>query len=722
MRHDTLPAVRFTRRRFLTLTGLAAGGLLVTACGGASPTATPGTSSTSSSSSSAVSSSSSSDSAVSSTTSSATSTTAAAASSSAKPTATPARAALPATPAPASGTPAATKVTVKGEAPLLADLVKAGKLPPVAERASKNPEVVKPTERIGKYGGTWRMGSLGGSDAAFFGRTIGCTNMVRWNPEWTAVIPDVAAAVETSSDGKAFTFTLREGMKWSDGEPFGPDDIVFWHDDVLFNKELTPSPGNNPPKVEKVDDHTVRFSFPQPGGLYLEEMARPGQTDLLTYPAHYLKQFHKKYADPAKLEQLMKENNAESWVKLFQLKGASVPGTSYSAQWSNPDLPTLNPWKIVAPYGTGNRVSAERNPYFWKVDPDGNQLPYIDKVVFDVYQDLQPLVLKAANGEIDMQDRHLATNQNKPVFVDNQQKGQYHFYETVPDSSNTAGIYPNWNHKDPVMRQIIQNKDFRVGLSYAIDRPAIIQAVYVGQGEPYQVASRPESKYYDEEFAKQFTEHDPDKANQHLDKVLPQKDSEGFRLRPDGKRFTMIIEIASANTDQIDVMKLIQTQTKAVGLDIQSKVEDRSLLWTRKNAADVDGMIWTGDAGLYEELNPSRYFPQFDGSHFAVARAYWYAKPAHPPTPAEEPPDIVKKQMSLYDQVLATVDDKKRDDLMRQLLAIAKDQLYIIGTVLPSNGYGIVKNNFHNVPAKIFSSGSTYNNPGPTNPSQYFIE
>ncbi|MGN6756909.1 MAG: ABC transporter substrate-binding protein, partial [Thermomicrobiales bacterium] len=505
-------------------------------------------------------------------------------------------------------------------------------------------------------------------------------------------------------------------------EPFGVDDLIFWHDDVLFNKELTPSPGNNPPKVEKVDDHTVRFSFPQPGGLYLEEMARPGQTDLLTYPAHYLKQFHKKYADPAKLEQLMKENNAESWVKLFQLKGASVPGTSYSAQWSNPDLPTLNPWKIVAPYGTGNRVSAERNPYFWKVDPDGNQLPYLDKVVFDIYQDLQPLVLKAANGEIDMQDRHIATNQNKPVFVDNQQKGQYHFYETVPDSSNTAGIYPNWNHKDPVMRQIIQNKDFRVGLSYAIDRPAIIQAVYVGQGEPYQVASRPESKYYDEEFAKQFTEHDPDKANQHLDKVLPQKDSEGFRLRPDGKRFTMIIEIASANTDQIDVMKLIQTQTKAVGLDIQSKVEDRSLLWTRKNAADVDGMIWTGDAGLYEELNPSRYFPQFDGSHFAVAWAYWYAKPAHPPTPAEEPPDIVKKQMSLYDQVLATVDDKKRDDLMRQLLAIAKDQLYIIGTVLPSNGYGIVKNNFHNVPAKIFSSGSTYNNPGPTNPSQYFIE
>jgi peptide/nickel transport system substrate-binding protein len=714
MSQGSAPPARFTRRRFLTLTGLAAGGLLVTACGGASPTATPATSATSSSS---ASSSSSGASSTSSTTTAATSSSApAAATTVASPVSRPI-----ATPQ-ASGSPTTATVTVKGEAPMLADMVKAGKLPPIAERVPKNPEVVKPTERVGKYGGTWRMGLLGGADTAFFGRTIGCTNMVRWNPEWTAVIPDVAAAVETSPDGKAFTFTLREGMKWSDGEPFGPDDIVFWHDDVLFNKELTPSPGNNPPTVEKVDDHTIRISFPQPGGLYLEELARPGADDLIRFPAHYLKQFHKKYADPAKLEQLMKDNKAEDWVKLFQLKGASVPGTSYDAEWSNPDLPTLNPWKITAPYGTGNRVTAERNPYFWKVDPEGNQLPYIDKVVFDVFQDVQPMVLKAANGEIDMQDRHLATNQNKPVFIDNQQKGQYHLYETVPDSSNTAGIYPNWNHKDPMMRQIIQNKDFRVGLSYAINRDEIIQTVYVGQGEPYQVASRPESKYYDEEFAKQFTEHDPDKANQHLDKVMPKKDGEGFRLRPDGKRFTMIIEIASANTDQIDVAKLLQNHGKVVGLDLQPKVEDRSLLWTRKNAADIDAMLWTGDAGLYEELNPSRYFPQFDGSHFAVAWAYWYNKEAHPPTPPEEPPDIVKQQMSLYDQVLATVDDKKRDDLMRQLLAIAKDQLYIIGTALPSNGYGIVKNNFHNVPDKIYASGSTYNNPGPTNPCQYFIE
>ena len=710
MNPETLPATRLTRRHFLTLGGLSIGGLLMTACGGGSaPTATAGASAPSATTSALA------------TAAPASTVVPSVASGQAAATSTPISPPF-ATPPRLSGSPTSVAVAVRGEAPMLGELVKAGTLPPVAQRVPKNPEVIAPVERVGKYGGTWRMGLLGGADTNLLGRTLGYENLVRWNPEWTAILPNVAAAVQPSPDGKAFTFMLREGMRWSDGEPFGADDIVFWHDDILFNKELTPSPGNNPPTIEKLDDHTVRFSFPQPGGLYLQNQARPGYNDAVLYPAHYLKQFHKKYADPARLEQLSKENNAETWVKLFQLKGGTVPGTPYDAHWSNPELPTLNAWKITVPYGADTRVIAERNPYYWKVDTAGNQLPYLDKVVYEIFQDAQTMVLKAANGEIDMQDRSIVTNQNKAVFVDNQEKGQYHFFETIPDSSNTAAIYPNWTHKDPVMRQIIQNKDFRVGLSYAINRQEIVDTVYVGQGTPYQVASRPESKFYDEEFAKQFTAHDPARANQHLDKVMPQKDGEGFRLRPDGKRFTLVVESATANTDMNDILQLLQQHAKVVGLDIQPKVEDRSLLWTRKNASDVDAMMWTGDAGLYEELNPSRYFPQFDGSHFAVAWAYWYNKQARPPTPPEEPPDIVKKQMALYDQVLATVDNEKRDDLMRELLAIAKEQFYIIGTVLPANGYGIVKNNFHNVPATMFATGSTYPNPGPTNPPQYFIE
>ncbi len=419
---------------------------------------------------------------------------------------------------------------------------------------------------------------------------------------------------------------------------------------------------------------------------------------------------------------MIQENKADGWVRLFQTKGASIPGTPYEAVWQNKELPTLHAWYLTTPYGSGTRVVAERNPFYFKVDPEGNQLPYLDRVAYDVVQDAQVLVLKALNGEIEMQDRHIATTANKAAFADNTQKGGYHFYETIPDSSNEAAIYLNWTHKDPVMRQIIHNKDFRAGLSHAINRQEIIDVVFVGQGQPYQVASRPESKFYSERFAKQYTEFDERKANEFLDKALPQKDAQGFRLRPDGQRLTVTIEVASANTEQIDVLKLVEGYWKQVGVETQTKVEDRSLLWTRKNASEHDAMVWTGDAGLYEELNPSRYFPQFDGSHYAVAWAYWYQKPANPPATPEEPPEPVKRQMALYYQVKATADEAKRNELMRELLRIAADQFYLIGTVLPASGYGVVKNNVRNVPAKIYSSGSTYPNPAPTNPSQYFIE
>jgi ABC-type transport system substrate-binding protein len=384
--------------------------------------------------------------------------------------------------------PAATPKAYK-EAPPLAALVREGKLPPVEQRLPRNPVAVTPVEKVGKHGGAWRAGLLGGADTSWLNRTIGYEGLVRWDPQWTQVIPNIAESFTASPDAKEYTFKLREGHRWSDGQPFSADDILFWYEDVSLNKELTPSRGNNPPTVEKIDGYTVKFKFERPDGFFLQNLARGGGA-YTAFPAHYLKQFHKRH-NTTNLDQLIQENGADGWVRLFQTKGASIPGTPYDAVWQNKDLPTLNAWYLTTPYGAGNRVVAERNPYYFKVDPEGNQLPYLDRVVYDVAQDAQVLVLKALNGELDMQDRHIATTQNRAVFVDNAQRGGYRFFETIPDSSNEAGIYLNWTHKDPVMRRIIQDKDFRIGLSHAIDRQEIIDVVYVGQGEPYQVASRP---------------------------------------------------------------------------------------------------------------------------------------------------------------------------------------------------------------------------------------
>jgi ABC-type transport system substrate-binding protein len=732
---------RLTRRNFLALAGLAATSLVATACGGASatPTATAGTTTTSSATSTtaAGSSSAATTSAASTTSATQAAATTTAASASARPSGgTPAASGSPTASASSSSSSSAANVPAKfQDAPMLADQVMAGKLPAVAQRVPKTPMVITQVEKVGEYGGAWRMALVGGGDTALLLRTIGYEFLVRVDPDWKDIVPNVAASYTASPDAREFTFKLREGMKWSDGQSFDADDIMFWYEDVALNKELSPggigawlTTGGKPGTVTKVDQYTVKFNFPNPNGLFLQNLASGFTGNPPTqYPAHYLKQFHKKYADPAKLDQLMKENQAADWVKLFQLKGASVPGTSYNAVYSNPDLPVLNGWIITTPYGTGNRVTCERNPFYWKVDTAGNQLPYIDKVNYDVLQDPQPLVLKAANGEIDMQDRNLATNQNKPVLTDNQQKGQFHFFETVPSSMNTMMVGLNLTHKNQTLRQVFQNRDFRIGLSYALKRQEIIDTVYVGQGEPWQGAPRKEMPFYNEQLAKQYTEYDVAKANAALDKAFSKKDAQGFRLGPDGKRITFSIEVAGASDPTwADALKLVVGYWQQVGIDSQMKNEDRALLFTRKDANEHDAVIWGGDSGLKDAyLRPYWYLPMsVDSDFWAPAWSTWYynRSGAGAQTPPEEPPDPIKQQQALYDQLQATADPAKQADFMKQILAIAPDQFWVIGISLPSNGYGVVKNNFHNVPKTMFSTGGPYINPAPTNTCQYFFE
>jgi peptide/nickel transport system substrate-binding protein len=236
-------------------------------------------------------------------------------------------------------------------------------LPPVAERVSEMPLVVQPRDSIGQYGGIWRSGLVGGNDTAWLARCVGYTNLVSWSPDWSEVVPNVAHAFESSEDGRHFTFHLRPGMKWSDGEPFSAADIEFYVNNIYRNPELTSSLGNNPFTVDVADDLTFTVSYEQPNGFALKDMCLPDADEWLRYPRHYLEQFHIEF-NPNGIDALVAENEADNWVHLFQIKGSGIPGTPYSALWSNPELPRLHPWLLVEPYGDGNRVFLERNPYY----------------------------------------------------------------------------------------------------------------------------------------------------------------------------------------------------------------------------------------------------------------------------------------------------------------------------------------------------------------------
>lgn len=612
------------------------------------------------------------------------------------------------------------------EAPALAKLVESGDLPPLEERLPKTPMVLE-TAEVGRYGGDLRMHmpSVGGD---LLNTTLGYENLLRWKPGGTGltpdqVIPNIAESFEASEDGAEYTFHLREGMKWSDGEPFTTADIMFWFEDVVQNKELRPggvpqwmnTGGKEPLKVEQVDDLTVVFRFSAPNGLFLVNMATQRGGDITHFPAHYLKQFHKEHADD--VDQQVKEAKLDSWIQLFESKAsvAAPPGPL----WQNPDVPVLNAWTLTEEVGANSqRPVAERNPYYWKTDSEGSQLPYLDRMVYELIAEAEPAVLKVTNGEIDLVDRGINTLRNKPVFAKAREKAGYEFFETIPQQMNQMIIMVNLTHKKKELREIFSNKDFRIGLSYALNRKEIIDTVFSRQGEPWQAAPRPESPYYNEKLAKQYTEFDLAKAKSHLDKVLPKTNSDGIRLRPDGKPLSFQIDVSTAQGDLIDALEFVKLQWREVGVNVGIKSEDGSLFGERMEANAHDAAVWVGGGGLGATMDPFYYMPQNFNTRYAMTWHFWYVDPKD--KAAEEPPAAAKKQIGLYRELLKTPDQKAQIDLMKQITDIAAEEFYCMGVALRKREYGIASTKLRNT-QKTAITGWLHANLMPANPQQYFL-
>lgn len=612
------------------------------------------------------------------------------------------------------------------ESPTLAEQVEKGDLPAVEERLPKTPMVLE-TAEIGRYGGDLRMvmQNVGGDQ---LNTTLGYENLLRWKPGATdltpdQVIPNVAEDFEIGADGAEYTFHLRDGMKWSDGEPFGVDDILFWYEDVAMNKDLRPGGvpewmnmgGKEPLKVEKVDDRTVVFRFSKPNGLFLVNMATQRGGDITSFPSHYLKRFHKKYAD--NVEQLAKKEKLEGWVQLFESKAsvAAPPGPF----WQNPDVPVLNAWVMTKEVGANSqRPIAERNPYYWKTDSEGSQLPYLDRLTFEMIQEAEPAVLKVTNGEVDLVDRGINTLRNKPVFAKAREKAGFEFFETIPQQMNQMIIMINLTHKKKELREIFSNKDFRIGLSHALNRTEIINTVFARQGEPWQAAPRPESPHYNEKLAKQYTDYDLDKAKEHLDKVLPKTNYSGIRLRKDGKPLSFQIEVSTGQTDLVDALEFVKLQWREAGIDVGIKSEDGSLFGERMTANAHDACVWIGGGGLGPTMDPFYYMPHNFNTRWAMPWSFWFVNPED--KAAEEPPAPAKKQIEIYRQLLNSPDQQEQIDLMKQITDIAAEQFWCMGVALRKREYGIANTSLRNTP-KSTITGWLHANLMPTNPQQYFL-
>jgi peptide/nickel transport system substrate-binding protein len=622
------------------------------------------------------------------------------------------------------------------EAPTLAALVKAGKLPPVEQRVPQEPLVVKPVHAIGRYGGTWRRAFTGPGDSENGNRISSTDKILFWDHTGTKHMPCVAREWKMSDDGKTTTIWLRKGMKWSDGHPFTADDFVFWYEDVYLNKELQPTPNpefminGKPGRLRKVDDQTVVFEFPEPNFLFVDILAGPtamgggqwqqsydGRTMGAYRPAHYLKQFHPKYVSRDELDRKVKAAGFDSWV------------TYIKNRWHcglNPDLPVLSPWKTVTPINSPT-WTLERNPYYMGVDTEGNQLPYLDRVTLALAENLEVLNLRAAAGQYDLQERHVAMTKI-PVFLENRQKGNYDVRIDPALNGSDATLQTNQAYEaDPEVARWLKTADFRRALSMGIDRDQINEAFFIGLGEPGSVVPSADSPYSPgPEWRKKWAVLDVRQANALLDKVgLSKKDAEGYRLRTDGKgRLRLELLTAAAQfIPQSAIGEMIRDQWKKIGVDLDIKEVERTLYFTRIKSNEHQMALWTNDGSEIIYLFPRHALPVdpaecLNGHPIAA----WYASGGAQGKKPEDPQLV--KALEMFRSANGKKTEQERIELAKEIWKVLADQVYGIGTVGISPawmGVRIASKRMGNVPARQLNAQHC-RTPGSSHPATFFFK
>jgi peptide/nickel transport system substrate-binding protein len=541
------------------------------------------------------------------------------------------------------------------------------------------PHVVEFDEASGKS-----VGKPGGELHMLVGRAKDTRLMVVYGyarligySEKLELVPDILRDVEVE-DGRTFTLHLRKGHRWSDGEPFTSEDFRYWWEDVANNGALSPT-GPSPelfvdgelPKVEFPDPMTVRYSWSKPNPFFLPALAMA--TPLFIYmPAHYLKQFHERHADPDRLTQMVKETGARDWAQLHGRNDDMY-------KFENPDLPTLQPWQPTTP-PPAERFTFERNPYFHRVDAQGQQLPYIDRVVLDVV-DNKLVPIKTGAGETDLQARGLFFKHYTFLKESEARSGLVtHLWPTARGAH--LALYPNLNVRDAAWRELFRDVRFRRALSLAVDRDEINQIMYFGLGIGGNNTVLPQSPLYQPEYRENWATFDLDKANALLDEIgLTERSADGTRLLPDGRPMELIVETAGEETEQTDILELVQETWGKIGIRIHSRPSQREVFRNRIFSGETLMSIWFGlENGIPSaDMSPAEFVPTDQNQlQWPMWGQYFQTKGA-----AGQAPDTPEATtlLDLFKAWRAARTSDERREIWHRILAIYSDQVYSIGLI-----------------------------------------
>ena len=580
------------------------------------------------------------------------------------------------------------------ETPILRDAVASGLLPPIEKRLPEHPDVAKllPFQSIGRHGGTWRMISGGAADTRF-AVVFGYARLVGHDTQFK-LRPDIAEKIDVEGE-RRFTFHLRPGHKWSDGQPFTAEDFRYTWEDVFGNPRLRPSGPpvdllveGEKPAFEILSPTAIRYTWSKPNPGFLAALAGPRPLEIFA-PSHYLKQFHEKYVPPADLEKKVRDEKVRSWAVLHNRRDNQY-------RLDNPDTPTLQPWMLTTP-PPSDRFVFKRNPYYHRVDSEGRQLPYLDEMVMSV-ADGKIVALKTGAGEADLQARYIRFDNYTFLKEAEKRNGfKVRLWRTVRGADQA--LIPNLNVNDPVWRSVLRDVRFRRALSLASNRHEINQVIYYGLGVEGNNTALPGAPLYDAELRTRWARYDTRTANALLDEMgLTKRDARGFRLLPDGRPMKIVIESAGESTEQTDILELIHDSWLELGIKVYPKSLQRDVLRNRIFSGETVMAIWFGSefALIDADTSPRDYVVSEQQQLQWPKWGQWRETKGK----AGEPVDMPEaKELQDLEAAWAATDDRaERARIWRRILTIHADQQFTIGLVAGSFQPVVVSNQLRNVP------------------------
>ncbi len=583
------------------------------------------------------------------------------------------------------------------ETPYFAKRIVAGKLPPIAQRIPAQPSVVDLSGAglgLGRQGGEMRL--LGGRKQDVRQMVVyGYARLVGYDRDYR-FRPDILARLEVD-EGRIFTLHLRPGHRWSDGHPFTTEDFrYFWEDvatsDDLVNENVPISMllDGQRPRFEVLSTTAVRFTWAKPNPFFLPSLAAASPS-FIYRPAHYLKNFHARHADTARLSAMVKSAKRRNWMELHYVKSRQYKNI-------NPSLPSLQPWVLkTAP--PAKRFTFERNPYYHRVDKAGWQLPYIDVVKMAITSG-KLIILKTQTGESDLQSRGLNFN-NYTVLKQAEKESGYQARLWQTAKGARWALFPNLNSSDPAWRKLFRDVRFRRALSMATDRHEINQVLFYGLALEANNTMLPKSALYKKEYAKRWTRFDPAKAGAILDELgLKKRNSRGIRLLPDGRPMRITVAFATEESEPADLLALIADSWRKVGIELFSKPLQRQVMRNRIFSGLVQMSMWFGlENGIAgpetspEELAPTSQqqlqWPKW-GQYFETG-----GKAGEPIALAP-----AKRLFALNDQWKREVGRSAKERIWHEMLALYTDQMFSIGLVAGVPQVVVVSRRLRNVPRK----------------------